>query len=144
MSAPHSPEEVRERLEEAADALRRLAIRVGPRGIRSSWPDIVREAAAEFALAVQRGGRYRDMEAQPIPPSAKEIDRMDEALAWLGYLDPRGRKVVWARVNGAPWWRIAQRYRKSERTVQLWFKGALTRICAGLNKPAQTQRRDAG
>ena len=34
------------------------------------------------------------------------IDRMDEALDWLMWLEPEERRLVWLRAEGLPWKRI--------------------------------------
>ena len=60
---------------------------------------------------------------------AGAIDRMDEALPWLGWLGARQRRIVWRRLEGTPWNIIAAIERRSERTAQRWHAEALAAIC---------------
>lgn len=122
-----TPEQVKVRLEEAADVLRRLRMDGGPKEYGSLWPAILHEIVEAYG--------YSQVVAGDDPPQGGEIDRMEEALIWLGYLQHRDRRLVWGRINGVPWWQFAQRHRRSERTVQRWFDDALRRIADGLNKP---------
>jgi hypothetical protein len=119
---------VRGRLESAVDVLDRLWISLGPAGIRPSWPPIVRTTIESYG--------WHAANARPAPPQGREIDEMDEALGWLVWLDGRDQKVVWARLNGAPWWRIAQRFGRGEGAVRLWFSKAMDLIAFQLNGKA--------
>ena len=116
---------VKDRLETAVDVLDRLWVALGPNGIRSSWPPVVRATVESY-------GWHEAVVRRP-PPHGREIDEMDEALIWLEWLDGRDQKVVWARLNGAPWWRIAQRFGKSEGAVRIWFNKALDLVAVRLN-----------
>jgi Domain of unknown function (DUF6362) len=89
-----TPTEVEERLAEAADILRRLPeSRV--QGHASTWPPYVREYWESYGIA--------EVKLRRPPPSAAAIDRMDEALPWLTWLDPVDTKIVWLRANGDRW-----------------------------------------
>jgi len=89
-----TPAEVEERLAEAADILRRLPeSRV--QGHASTWPPYVREYWESYGVA--------EVKLRRPPPSAAAIDRMDEALPWLTWLDPTDAKIVWLRANGDRW-----------------------------------------
>jgi len=116
--------DVKKRLESAVDVLDRLWVAIGPKGIRSSWPAVVRTTLESYG--------WHAASIPPVPPHGREIDEMDEALGWLAWLDQRDQKIVWARLNGAPWWRIAQRFGKSESAVRGWFARALDIVALGI------------
>ena len=120
--------EVKDRLESAVDVLDRLWVNLGPAGIRSSWPAVVRSTVESYG--------WQEAVVRRPPPHGREIDDMDDALAWLNWLDGRDQKVVWARLNGATWWRTAQRFGKGERAVLNWFNDALDLIVRRLNEKA--------
>ena len=85
---------VEERLVEAADTLRRLPEQ-RIQGYFGTWPPIVRdywEAYGREEVRLRRG-----------PPSAAAIDRMDEALVWLSWLEPIDARIVWLRASGERW-----------------------------------------
>jgi len=129
-------EKVEERLIEARDTLKRLPDRERSRlynSQRCAWPDVVRDWADVWGEAVS-AGKFRDMEPRSGAPSGAAIDRMDESLPWLGWLEQKIRQVVWARVNDASWWVVAGRARKSERTVQTWYRQGLETIAERLNR----------
>lgn len=127
-------DDVEQRLEEAIDTLRRLPDRERGmlRSMRSHWPDVVRDWADVWGEAVA-AGQFRAMSVHPGAPDAAAIDRMDETLPWLGWLDHQKRRVVWARINGANWWVIAGLIRKGERTARRRYEDGLSFIAARLN-----------
>ena len=85
---------VEERIVEAADTLKRLP-EERVRGYFSTWPTVIRDYWEAF-------GR-EDVRLRRGPPSAAAIDRMDEALAWLAWLDPAEARIVWLRASGERW-----------------------------------------
>ena len=85
---------VEERLVEAADTLKRLP-EPRMRGYTGTWPSIVRdywEAYGREEVKLRRG-----------PPQPGAIDRMDEALVWLSWLEPDDARIVWLRASGERW-----------------------------------------
>jgi len=130
-------EEIRERLADAADTLRRLPKPRGlERSLQSPWPDTLREwlSYGDDHTQVRRGA-----------PTPQAIDRLDEVLEWIGPAPPHGltavqRMVLWARAEGMRWKRIefldAQLHRGQPRkTRQLQNIGAdaEARILSRLN-----------
>lgn len=85
---------VEERMVEAADTLKRLP-EERVQGYFSTWPPVIRDYWEAF-------GR-EDVRLRRGPPSAAAIDRMDEALAWLAWLDPAEARIVWLRASGERW-----------------------------------------
>ena len=58
------------------------------------------------------------------PPAA--IDRLDEVLVWLAWLEPEERRLVWLRAEGLPWKRISHRFGIGRTTAwQRWTIGLL-------------------
>jgi hypothetical protein len=109
------------RLEEAVDVLARLP-EERIHGVYDLWPKLVGEPC------------------RPIRPAAaapEAIDRMDEALGWLLWLEPQERQLLWLRAEGMPWKRIT-RWLGIGRTAawQRWTT-ALLKIAVRLNAAAE-------
>ena len=134
-----TPELVQERLCEAAQTLRALPRPSGPRPMGNHWPDFVRDHAESFNTTAERvafdaGARVR------ISATPKQIDEMEQAIGWLSWLENDQPKLVWARANGCPWWRLELRpmrlrrwKRKYPRATLRWFyRRALGIIAARL------------
>lgn len=96
-----TPEMVEERLVEAAAVLKRLPAQRG-QGYFSTWPQMF----VEFSDLV---GQTPEPMRLP-PPSAAAIDRMEQALQWFAWLEPKDSKIVWLRAGGMRWkdvcWRV--------------------------------------
>lgn len=85
---------VEERFVEAASVMKQLPeVRVS--GHFNTWPRILSEFSDLVSQEPPRGTRVR--------PSAGAIGRMEEALNWLIWLEPRDRKIVWLRASGVRW-----------------------------------------
>ena len=58
---------------------------------------------------------------RPAAASPEAIDRMDEVLGWLCWLEPEERRLVWLRAEGLPWKRITHRlgHRPHDRLAAL-------------------------
>ena len=88
-----TPTLIAERLAEAADALDRLPdARV--RDFYDLWPRLVGEPRNH---------------ARPAAAAPEVIDRMDETLGWLMWLEPEERQLLWLRAEGMPWKWITRR-----------------------------------
>jgi len=98
MRPPYEPqkrvwtvEEVRERLADAADTLRRLPKPQGlERSLQSPWPDTLREWLAYG---------YDRTQVRRSAPTPQAIDRLDEVLEWISpaHLTASQRMILWAR-----------------------------------------------
>jgi hypothetical protein len=121
-----TPMLVAERLAEAADALARLPDeRV--RGFYDFWPKLI-------------GAPGRQARTAAAAPEA--IDRMDEALHWLLWLDPEERRLVWLRAEGLPWKWITRRLGIGRTTAWQRTTMALVKIVIRLNAAAEQIRPD--
>ena len=120
--------DVAQRLEEAAATLSRLPL-VRVRGYRSTWPPIVRDVCEAVEPDRVRLG----------PPSPAAIDRMDEALQWLHWLEPDEMRLVWLRAEGVRWKVIAARFAASRSSVWRRWTCALIKVAEFLNRPSRKE-----
>jgi hypothetical protein len=114
-------EAVAGRLEEAVDVLARLPDEQ-VRGLYDLWPRLVGEPC-KFA--------------RPAAAAPEAIDRMDEALAWLCWLAPEERRLVWLRAEGLPWKWITRRLGVGRTTAWQRWTIALLKIATRLNASAE-------
>jgi hypothetical protein len=114
-------EAVARRLEEAADVLARLPDdRV--HGLYDLWPKLVGESSRH---------------ARPAAAPPEAIDRMDEALGWLMWLEHEERRLVWLRAQGVPWKRITHWLGIGRTTAWQRCTTALLQIAVRLNAAAE-------
>ena len=127
-----SPEEVEERLTEAADVLKRLPTeRV--QGYFNLWPEVVHD------FADQVGRMPEPMRLPPPPPAA--ITRMEGTLDWVKFLAPEDARLIWARAEGAPWKAICWRFGVARATAHRRWQYGLAVITLRLNgRPAPAKR----
>jgi Domain of unknown function (DUF6362) len=114
-------ETVARRLEEAADVLARLP-HERVRGLYDLWPRLVGEPCGHARAAA---------------PAPEAIDRMDEALRWLSWLDPEERRLVWLRAEGMPWKWITRRLGIGRTTAWQRWTRALLKIVVRLDTVEQ-------
>ena len=123
-----TPTLVEERLEEAADTLKRLP-EERVRGFFGTWPPVVRdfwEAFGRDEVRLRRG-----------PPQPAAIDRMDEALVWLSWLEPDDARIVWLRACRLPWKLVTWRIGLGRTAAWQHWAAALITIAARLDGAAQ-------
>jgi Domain of unknown function (DUF6362) len=109
------------RLGEAADVLARLPDeRV--RGLYDMWPKLIGAP-----------GKH----ARPAAAAPEAIDRLDEVLGWLMWLDPEERQLVWLRAEGLPWKRITRRLGIGRTTAWQRWSTALLKIVVRLDTVKQ-------
>jgi hypothetical protein len=119
-----TPEVVAERLAEAADVLARLPDeRAG--GFYDLWPRLI--------AATGRG-------PSPAAPAPEVIDRMDQALGWLCWLDADERRLVWLRAEGLPWKRVTLRLGIGRTTAWQRWSTALLKISVRLAADDEQKR----
>jgi hypothetical protein len=73
-------------------------------------------------------GRLKNVEPRDAVDAHAAIERMDAALPWLLWLSPQRARLVWQRLEGTAWWRIAAVERRSEKTVMRWYAEAMLTI----------------
>jgi hypothetical protein len=69
---------------------------------------------------------------------------MEEALGWLRWLEPEDAKLVWARIEGAPWKSICWRFGIGRATAHRRWQYGLCLVAWRLNGrrvPAKRSRR---
>jgi hypothetical protein len=119
-------ETVARRLEEAVDVLARLP-EERVRGLYDLWPKLVGEPCKHL---------------RPAAAAPEAIDRMDEALGWLLWLEPEERRLVWLRAEGVPWKRITHWLGIGRTTAWQRWTTAVLRIAVRLNAAAEQNRPD--
>jgi Domain of unknown function (DUF6362) len=70
---------------------------------------------------------------RPAAPAPDAIDRMDEAIGWLMWLDLEERRLAWLRAEGMPWKRITRRLGIGRTTAWQRWTVALLKIVVRLN-----------
>ena len=115
-----TPTLVAERLAEAADVLDRLP-EPKVRGFYSLLPLLPDVPAGDGART------------KPAPPPPEAIDRMDEVLVWLTWLESEERRLVWLRAEGLPWKRVTHRLGIGRTTAWQRWTTALLKISIRLN-----------
>lgn len=119
-----TPSMVEERMAEAAATLKRLPpVRI--QGYISTWPPIVRDACDAYG--------WSDVKLRLGPPSAAAIDRMDQALQWLPWLEPDDARLVWARADGMPWKKVCWKFGLSKSAAWRHWVVALCIVAMKLN-----------
>ena len=76
---------------------------------------------------------YDDVRPPKFAPTPRDVSNMLPVLEWLcqhRQENNGGRdfKVLLCRARDVPWWKLAMRFGRSERTVKRWFDGAVTAI----------------
>jgi hypothetical protein len=112
---------VADRLAEAADTLARLPDE-RLRGLYDLWPKLTGERCGH---------------ARPAAAAPEAIDRMDEALGWLMWLEPEERQLVWLRAEGLPWKWITRRLGIGRTTAWQRWTTALLKIVVCLDTVEQ-------
>ena len=125
------------RLEEAGATLLALPGTGRSTRIRSSSIEIVRTALEAYGWGAER--------VRPAVPSADKIDRMDEAMAWIAFIQDNRyvlRRVVGARSLVHPvtdrhlysWRRLGAALGADHKAVQRWHGQGIAMIVAALHQ----------
>ncbi len=124
-----TPKMVEARVEEAADTLRRLP-EERMRTARSAWPPVIRDFWEMYGVEPAR--------LRLGPPSAAAIDRMDQALEWLRWLEADDARIVWLRACDVRWKAICWRLGADRPSLWRRWVAALALIAARLNRGPST------
>jgi hypothetical protein len=125
------------RLEEAGATLLALPGSGWSTRMRSTAIDIVRTALESYG--------WTETQIRPAVPSSAKIDRMDEAMCWLGLIPQENyvlRRVVGARSLVHPitdrhlfaWRRLGAALGADHKAVQRWHAQGIDMIVAALNR----------
>lgn len=101
-----TPEHVQTRMVEAFDILLRSGTRVGPRSHGNGWPAMIHEFADLVDAQARAIAEKEKQQARAARPTADELSRMNEALAWpMAHLDGRPLQadalMLWAYATAA-------------------------------------------
>jgi Domain of unknown function (DUF6362) len=119
-----TPKLIVERLAEAADVLARLPD-AKMRGYYDPWRRLVGATGSS---------------PSPAAPAPEAIDRMDQALGWLMWLEREERYLVWMRAEGLPWKRVTHRLGIARTTAWQRWTTALLKISVRLNAKDEQKR----
>ena len=114
---------VTDRMEEAAETLNRLP-NEQMKGYRSSWPETI-PSCEDY------GWNKAKVRLGPPPPDA--IDRMDETMSWLRWLEINQVWLVWSRAERIPWKLILRQLGVCRETARQRYLMALVSIVSRLN-----------
>ncbi|ABK45256.1 conserved hypothetical protein [Magnetococcus marinus MC-1] len=118
---------VAKRLEEAAFTMKRLPVKgLKPEEVRSAWPEVIHEFYDAYG--------WGTAEARLGPPSPSAIDRLDEVMGWLEWLEPDHRRLVWYRAERVPWKLLMRRFGRARSTLAAHWKSAIFQVVAVLNQ----------
>ena len=117
---------VKARLREAAATLKLM--RLGrwdyPSQRTAWWPDVVRSAFDSYP-----DEKTKTRDAVPDPAA---IDRMEEVLRWLLWMEDGERKLVWLRAERITWRQLETRDGRSRETLRKLYDKALAVIVGRL------------
>lgn len=90
-------------------------------------------AQIEIVREINEAYGYSDVRPPKFVASPRDVSNMLPVLEWLcrhrkKNNGERDFKLILARVRGVPWWKLANRFGRSERQVQRWLDGAATGI----------------
>lgn len=115
---------VASRIEEAAAVMKRLP-EIKQHDLRSAWPPILRDFWETYGLD--------PVKIRMGPPTADGIQRMDEVLDWLLWLEPEQTRLVWSRAEGVPWKVIMRKIGVSRSTAWRLWSSSMAVITTRLN-----------
>lgn len=131
-----SPKAVRERIEEAVAVLRLMPLprHARPDAMRGLWPDIVRDWRDVYG--------YVDPSPTRVHPTAAQIERCEQALAWLLWLPPEARRLMLARALGVKWRHLERRFGYTERWLRAQLMLACVTIAVRLNGFSDSEQKN--
>ena len=127
--------QVQDRLESAADVMRRLP-GVKPQGYFSAWPEYLHGFADKVG---------QEPEMTRPRPTPRDISQAEEALLWLRWLETDDARLVWMRVSGHRWKPICWRFGISRATAHRRWEYALSVLAwrlSGRRVPRKRSRRN--
>lgn len=116
--------DIAERIEEAAQTMRRLPRERGPYRNGCFWPEVVHDFWESY-------GNEPD-KMRPSVPSASAISRMQEVCTWLQWLEPAQASLVWARASGVYWRKLEIAFTLNRSRLHREYKFAIYIIHASI------------
>ena len=131
---PITPREIEDQFEDAALTLRRLPNPTGSgaKGYGHSWPEYVHDAKQAYGYEEAR---------MRVVPSARDIQRMEDCITWLAYLDPEDARIVWLRAEGIRWRQVCIRAGVVRSTAWRRWVASLLTIANHLNALEKSGRK---
>ena len=108
--AEYSAVELADRFEEMADVLKSFPPAVRKEKV-NFWP--------EFPSDPNQSYGYGEYTISRPKPSGEQIDRCDQSLLWLLYLDKQQKELIWARASKFSWRKIAAMMGCNKDTAKL-------------------------
>lgn len=89
------------------------------------WPQVVRDAEEAYGYDSARPPKFT-----PTPRDVSNMLPVLDWLTWLGNENNGGRdvKVILKRARRVPWWSLAERFGRNDRTIRRWYDGAVAAI----------------
>ncbi len=124
-------EDIRYRLAEAADTLKLMPMphRGCPAAYQTGWPDVPYEWTAYG---------YTPATARRPPPTAIQIDKLDQTLQWLHWLNREQRQIVFARACRFSWRKLEDIDGRSVPTLRKICMAGYTKLYQELNRDRLT------
>jgi hypothetical protein len=131
---PITPREIEDQFEDAALTLRRLPNPTGSgaKGYGQSWPEYVHDAQQAYGY---------DEARMRVVPSALAIQRMEDCIDWLRFLDPEDARIVWLRAEGVRWRQVCIRAGVVRSTAWRRWAASLLTIANHLNVNEKSGRK---
>ncbi|MDT8858456.1 DUF6362 family protein [Paracoccaceae bacterium Fryx2] len=131
---PITPREIEDQFEDAALTLRRLPNPPGSgaKGFGQSWPEYVHDAKQAYGY---------DEVRMRVVPSARDIQRMEDCIGWLAWLDPEDARIVWLRAEGVRWRQVCIRAGVVRSTAWRRWAASLLTIAKHLNALEKSGRK---
>jgi hypothetical protein len=76
-----------------------------------------------------------------VVPSARDIQRMEDCIGWLAWLDPEDARIVWLRAEGVRWRQVCIRAGVVRSTAWRRWAAALLTIAKRLNAQDKSARK---
>lgn len=94
-------------------------------GYQNQRWEVVRRYIEAYGYETPKAHRFR--------PTPRDVEIYLDVLKWLNWLEKQtdgktGVELITARAFGVPYWKLAQKYGKSEDTIRRWYDGAVSTV----------------
>lgn len=125
---------VRTEFEQASVALKTLPRDWAPSGLRSGWPDVLREFWDAY------GAKGNDLDDIRLRATKEQLDSLDRVLEWIGRLQRQEMQIVLAHTAGMSFRSLARIFGKSPMWVHGQYRQALIVIAFTEINPGLIER----